>query len=151
MEVIFLRDVKGVGRRHDVKDVAAGYARNFLFPNKLAETATPVTLKKLAAIQAETSKNEKEFAKKVEKIIGNLNERTLEFHLKTGEDGSVFGSVNKDAILTALRDSGYVTKERVEIELARPLKELGEHKIAIHFKNGASGEIRIIVKPEQAR
>lgn len=148
MKIIFLHDLRGAGKKHDVKDVADGYARNFLFPNKLAEPATPDALKKLAATKDELAKNEKEFAKRVQAIIGALAEKSLEFFLKTGEDGSVFGSVNKDAILAALRSAGLITKERAELELARPIKSLGEHKIPVRFKNGASGEVKIIIRPQ---
>ena len=149
MRVIFLQDVRNVARRHDVRDVADGYARNFLFPNKLAEPATATALKKLEALKSEIGKNEKEFAERVEKIVGELKEKSLEFFLKTDAKGSVFGSINKDAVLQALRDSGLVTKERVEIKLERPIKELGEHKMPLRFKNGAEAELKIIVRPQE--
>jgi large subunit ribosomal protein L9 len=148
MKVIILQDIKGVGKKHDVKDVADGYARNFLLPNKLAEIATPSALKQLEVKKSETDKNEQEFKKRVEELLRQMSGRALEFFLKTDETGSVFGSVNKDAILKALRDTGLVTKERVEIELAHPLKEFGEHKIGIRFRNGMSGEIKITIRPQ---
>ncbi|MBU6500967.1 MAG: 50S ribosomal protein L9 [Patescibacteria group bacterium] len=149
MKVIFLQDVKGIGRRYDVKEVADGYARNFLFVNKFAEPATETSLQKIKTLKKEADKNEKGFAKHVDAIIRELKERSLEFHLKTGADGSVFGSVNKDAILKALRNTGITTNERVDIELAHPLKELGEHKIIIRFKNGAEGYIKILIRSEE--
>ena len=149
MKVIFLQDVKNVAKCHDVKDVADGYARNFLLPNKLAELVTPAALKKLEALKAEARQSEKEFAERVEKIVGELKEKTLEFSLKADESGKTFGSVNKDAVLKALRDSGLITKERVEIKLEHPIKELGEHKIPIRFKNGKETELKIVVRPEQ--
>jgi len=156
MKIIILQDVKGIGKKHDIKDAADGYARNFLLPNKLAKIATPAALKELEILKSEEGKNEQEFNKRVQEILRQTSERALEFHLKTdpsplpkGEGPrSVFGSVNKDAILKALRDAGIVTKERVEIELAHPLKEFGEHKVAIRFRNGMSGEIKIIIQPQ---
>jgi len=148
MKVILSQDVKGTGKKYDIKEVADGYARNFLLPNKLAEIATPSSLKELEIRKSETDKNKQEFKKRVEELLRQMNERALEFFLKTDEVGSVFGSVNKDAILKALRDAGLVTKERVEIELAHPLKEFGEHKIGIRFRNGMSGEIKVTIQPQ---
>lgn len=148
MKVIFLQDVKNVAKRHDMKDVADGYARNFLFPKKLAEQATPTALKELAVLREKIAKGEHEFEKRVEELKRRIGEQTLEFYLKADEGGSVFGSVNKDTILSALRDSGLITKERVEIKLERPIKEFGEHKIPLRFKNGSEAELKIIVRPQ---
>jgi large subunit ribosomal protein L9 len=148
MKIILLQDIKGVGKKYDAKDVADGYARNFLLPNKLAEIATPSSLKELEIRKSEMNKNEQESKKHTEELLRQMKERTLEFFLKTDEAGSIFGSVNKDAILKALRDAGLVTKERVEIELTHPLKEFGEHKIGIRFRNGMSGDIKVIIRPQ---
>ena len=149
MKVIFLQDVRNVGKKFDVKDVSDGYARNFLFPNNLAKLATPAAQKELEMLKSRTDKGEQEFKKRTEELLRVMNERTLEFFLKTDAVGSVFGSVNKEDILKALRDTGLVSKERVEVELERPLKEFGERKINIRFRNGVEGEIRVIVRPQQ--
>ncbi|MDP2598516.1 MAG: 50S ribosomal protein L9 [Candidatus Liptonbacteria bacterium] len=146
MKIILLQDSRGIGRKNDVKDVSDGYARNFLFPSKLAEPATDAALKKLEKMKAMLNEDEAKFKRHVEELKGAMGARTLEFFLKTGGDGSVFGSVNKESILAALRDTGLITKERVDIELERPIKELGEHKIKIRFKNGIEGEIKIVIK-----
>ncbi len=148
MKVIFLQDVKSVAKRYDVKDVASGYARNFLLPKKLAEQATPAALKELAALREKAAAEAHEFEKRVEELKRKIGGQALEFYLKADESGSVFGSVNKEAILSALRDSGLITKERVEIKLERPIKELGEYKITVRFKNGGEAELRIIVRPQ---
>lgn len=148
MKIILLQDVRGVGIKHDVKDVADGYARNFLFPNKLAEPATPAALKKLEGLKAEMDKDEKELIKKLQEAARKINETALEFQLKTGEDGSVFGSITKEQILKAVRDAGFVTKERVDVELDQPIKKLGEHKVAVDLKKGIKAELKIIVRQE---
>lgn len=148
MKVIFLQDVRSIGKKFDAKDVSDGYARNFLFPNKLAELATPAALKKLEAADAQQSKNEVELKKRTEEIIRLMKDRALEFILKSDEVGSVFGSVTKEAILSAMRDAGLITKERVEIELDRPIKEFGERTLKVRFRNGIEGELKIIVRPE---
>ena len=147
MKVIFLEDVRNVGRRYEVKDVADGYARNFLFPNKLAEPATPGALKKLEALKAAQEKDERELLARLHEIARTLKETKLEFELKADKTGAVFGSVNKESILKALRDHGFITKERVELELKYPIKEIGEHTVVVDLKKGVKAELRIVVKP----
>jgi large subunit ribosomal protein L9 len=149
MRVIFLEDVKNVARRYEIKDIADGYARNFLFPNSLARLATPSAMKELEILKEKARREDEEFKKRVEELVRKMNERALEFRLKTDEAGSVFGSVNKEAILRALRDSGLITKERVEIKLSRPIKEFGEHKVPVRFKDGNEAELKIIVRAEK--
>lgn len=150
MKIILLQDVRSVGIKYDVKDVAAGYARNFLFPNKLAEPATPGAFKRLEAFRAEMNKNEAELVKKLQEIARKIRETALEFTLKTDKDGSVFGSITKEQILKAMRDAGFLTKERAEIELERPIKELGGHKVAVDLKKGIKAELKIVVRSEAA-
>lgn len=149
MQIILLQDVRGVGRRYDVKETKDGYARNFLFPNKLAEPATPGGLKKLEAMKAEVGKNEEELKKRLEEIARKTNETALEFKLKTDEKGAVFGSVTKEMILKAMRDAGFITKERVSVELDWPIKELGEHKLKIRLPKNIEAELKIVVRREE--
>ncbi len=149
MKIIFLQDVRGKGKRGEIKDVNDGYARNFLFPNKLAEPATGGALKKLEASKARLEKENEDLKKHVDELLRKINERALEFTLKSDDEGTVFGSVTKEAILKALRDAGLVTKERVEIEVDRPIKAFGEHKIPFRFRSGITGELKILVLPEK--
>lgn len=146
MKVILLEDVRKVGKRHEVKDVADGYARNFLFPNKLAEPATPAAMKKHAASLAERERGDAELHARLEEIARKLGDTTLEFELKADATGALFGSVNKESILKALREHGLVTKERVEMELDRPIKEPGEYIVPVGLKKGVTATLRVKVK-----
>src|SRR5579872_4729452 len=104
MQIILLEDVRGVGLKHDIKEVRDGYARNFLFPNKLAERATPSSLKKLEEMKATHDAKEIELKKHLEEIARRITDMRIQFELKRGKDGSIFGSVNKEAVLKALRE-----------------------------------------------
>lgn len=148
MKVILLEDVRGVGKRFEVKDVSDGYARNFLFPNKLAKAATPSSLKELETLKSKLDREELEFRKRIETLARKIGEISLEFYLKTDKTGSVFGSVSKEMVLKALREHDIVSKERVEIILDRPLKEFAEHKIRVNLKKGIETELKIIVRPQ---
>jgi len=145
MKVIFLQDVKGLGRKYDVKNVSDGYARNFLFPKNLAEPATPAAEAKIAKMRAEHEKDETALAKRLHEIARTLSDTALQFELDADESGSIFGSVNKEAISKALREHGFVTNERVEITLDHPIKKVGEYVVPIDLKKGVEAKVKIIV------
>lgn len=148
MKVIFLQDVRNVGHKHDVKDVSDGYARNFLFPNKLAEAATPGALKKIEEMKAVQTENEAAIIKELHEVKRQIESVTLEFALKTDKSGAPFASVNKDTILSALRDHKFITTERVGIELKYPIKEFGPHMVEIDLKKGVIAKLKISVVKE---
>jgi large subunit ribosomal protein L9 len=148
MKIILTEDVRGVGKKFDVKEVNDGYARNFLFPNKLAEQATLGALKKLDAMRAEHDKNEALLIAHLKGIAAKIDAMKLEFDVKVDASGAVFGSVNKESILKALREHQLVSTERVEIELKYPLKEVGEYKIPIDLKKGVTATLRVVVAAE---
>jgi large subunit ribosomal protein L9 len=148
MQVILLQDVRGVGKKDEIKEVRDGYARNFLFPNTLAERATVTSLKKLHDAQAEHSAKETELLKHLETIARNIAAMTIQFDLKKGKDGSIFGSVNKEAISKALREHKLVGKEHADISLDHPIKEPGSYTVVIDLKKGITAKLKIIVKAE---
>lgn len=149
MKIILLGDVRNIGQKHDVKDVSDGYARNFLFANKLAKPATAGALKELETLKNRVRKNEAELLKHLEEAARKLRETALEFTLKTDAAGSIFGSVTKEAILKAMREHELVRKERVGVELDHPIKEFGEHKIPVALGQGIVSEIKVIVRPQK--
>lgn len=146
MKVILLEDARRIGKKFEVKEVSDGYARNFLFPNKLAEPATAAALKKLDAMKAEHEKGDAELRARLHEIAHKLADTKLEFELKADDSGALFGSVNKESILKALREHGIVTKERVDIDLKYPIKEVGEFSVPVDLKKGVVAEVKIVVK-----
>ena len=146
MKVILLEDVRNVGRKFEVKEVSDGYARNFLFVNGLAESATPGALKKLEAQKVEHEKADHELHTRLTEIARKITDTKLEFELAADKTGALFGSVNKESILKALREHGLITKERVDIDLKYPIKEAGEYKVPIDLKKGVSATPTVIVK-----
>jgi large subunit ribosomal protein L9 len=146
MKIILLEDVRKVGKKFDVKEVSDGYARNFLFVNGLAEPATQGALKKLETMKAEHDKVDKELRAHLTELARKITDTKLEFELAADKSGTIFGSVNKESILKALREHGLVTKERVEIDLKYPIKEAGEHKVPVDLKKGVTADLTVIVK-----
>ncbi len=148
MKIILLEDVRGLGKKFEIKEVSDGYARNFLLPNKLVESATPGALKKLDALKAEHDKNETELLERLREVAKKINETKIEFTMKVDKSGAVFGSINKESILKALREQRLVTTERVEIDLKYPLKELGEYTVPLDLKKGVAAVLKVVIVAE---
>lgn len=130
----------------DIKEVSDGYARNFLFPKKMAIPATSEAIKNTERIRVEKEKESQEFSKNIKRISEELSGKKIRFFLKADENGKLFGSVNKDAILKALRENRFVSKERPEIKIEHPFKELGEYEIEIHLQKGIKTKLKISIE-----
>jgi len=146
MKVILLQDVRTIGKKHEVKEVSDGYARNFLFVNRLAEPATSGALAKLEKMKSASEAEDQELAKRLQGIARELNEIGLQFELEADEHGSVFGSVNKDAILKALREHGFVRNEHVVVTLEHPIKKVGDYVVPVDLKKGITANLKVVVK-----
>jgi len=150
MKVIFLKDVKNVGKKFDVKNVSDGYARNFLFSQGLAKIATEEAIKNLEAQKAAALKEEEKNKSGLIALAKNLESREFEFKVKTGEKGEVFGSVNKEDIKTRIyadmkTDIHGYSKDNFELELERPIKKLGERRVEINLGKGIKANLKINV------
>lgn len=140
-----MEDVRGIGKKNDVKNVSDGYARNFLFPQRLARAADKQGVSEVSAV----IKNEKETEDRLRVLARRISERELLFRLRADkENGSVFGSVNKEDILKGLRDADLLTKDRVEIKIPKPIKELGVHEAEVRFPKGITAKLKIRIDAE---
>ena len=142
MKIIFLKDVKNVGRRGEIKEVSDGYAKNFLLPQGIAKLATAEVINNINQARIAI---ENEVAKEKEKIKQLESEEKLEFKLKTGKKGEVYGSVTREEIIKTLRQKNY---SDIEVLLQKPLKQVGEHAVDISYGKNAIGKINIVIKPE---
>jgi len=146
MRVLFLKDVSGSGRKGEIKDVKDGYARNFLIPRGLAKMATDSVEKKIQNERSQKEDQKKKRKEKLEKILKEIQKKGLEFSLKAGEGGSVFGSVTKKDIENALKKTWNVD---ATADLSSNLKELGDHKISVSLEKLVKGEIVVSILPEK--
>ena len=142
MKIIFLKDLKNIGRRGEIKEVSDGYAKNFLLPRGIAELATTEIINNINQARIST---EKEVAKKQEKIKRLTSEVILEFKLKTGKKGETYGSVTQEDIIEALQQENYGD---IEVQLLKPLKQIGEHAVDISYGNNTTGKLNIVINPE---
>jgi len=135
MKVIMLKDVRGVGQHHEVKNVADGYAINFLFPKKLAEPATEAKVKQLAdqkqAHEAEALKQEEELNKKIISLRG----KRVTVSARATEKGGLFKSITAKDIGKAILAEHKVEIPESAIHQPEHVKTVGEHPVALSNKN----------------
>ncbi len=138
MKVVLLQDVKGIGRRNEVKSVSDGYARNFLFPRKFAILADTEGLGK----KAESDIQERALLDEFEKEREKLKNTALTFTVKVGSKGEVFSSVPASAIEKALREKGF---NEAKVELNHALRDLGVHEVEVSLGRGIKAKVKVIV------
>jgi large subunit ribosomal protein L9 len=138
MKVLLLQDVRGVGRKNEVKEVTDGYARNFLIARKLAVAANEQAMK----YKSEVDANEQALIKKYQTLAEKIGKESFELSVKTGGKGEVFGSVTKEDIRKHLSERGFTEGEVV---LPKPIKSTGEHLVEINFGKGIVGKLKVIV------
>lgn len=149
MRVILKLEVAGLGRPGDIKDVADGYAQNFLLPRGLAIEATAGEMKVLArARDAKRAKQDRAHAD-AEELAKRLSETTLIFRLKAGEQGKTFGSVTSKDIAEALQREHNVDVDKTQVHLPDPLKSLGVHKVEIRLLTDVRPNVTVAIEPDR--
>jgi len=131
MKVILLQDIQKVGKKYDIKEVASGYATNFLIPKKLAETATAKKEKGMEVKRAERKAEQKIQDDLLDKNIDALGKVSIEIREKTNDKGHLFKGIHKEEIVRALKEQAHIDLNPEHIVLEQPLKETGEFKIGV--------------------
>jgi len=148
MKIILLQDVEKLGKKFDVKEVADGHARNFLFPQGLAKPASKENMDWLL--------NQKELAEKIAgeelKQIGlaaaRLDGLELEIFVRVGDKGQLFEKVNINKIIGVLKEKGFNVNKN-QIDLKQEIDELGDFEAKVKFEHGLESQIKIIVAEEK--
>ena len=148
MEVILREDVEKVGARGSVVKVADGYARNFLLPKRLAVAATDANKKIVEQEREAHLRREAKSASDAQGLSQSLENVTLTFHQKVGENNQLFGSVTAKDIADALEAQKFHI-ERRKIQLDEPIRTLGEHQVSLRLHRDVSIDIKVVVEPEQ--
>lgn len=149
MKVILIQDVPDLGHEGDIKNVAPGYARNFLIPNKLAVVATPGQIKALQAQRKAQQEREARLAAQAAVLAKKMAEITLVFEAKAGPTGRLYGSVTTADIAEALSKELGVRLEKRNI-LSDPLRQVGEHIIPVRISRTVQAQLRVLIKGEGA-
>src|SRR4051812_26905918 len=147
MQIILQENVEKLGTRGEVVTVAAGYARNYLLPRKLALEASPANLRRLEKIRATLSKRtatEKDEAQKQAALLGGV---IVGLARKSGENEQLFGSVTAADLSEALAKQGFQVDKR-RIQLDEPIKQLGEAIVNVKLVHDVTAQFKVIVTRE---
>lgn len=142
MKVIFLKDVKGQGKKDEIKEVKDGYGMNFLIKNGYAVMATECGVKRLHTEQEENRLQEQLNINECQLIKQKLEKLKLKFKVKTGKTDQVFGSISTKAIADELKKFGYTIDKR-KIKLDYPLSSLGFHEVEIELHKEVIAKIKV--------
>ena len=145
MKIVLLKDIPGVGRKHEVKNVSDGYALNFLIPKKVAEIATANAIGR-----AERMKSEEGMEKKIQedlllKNLASLKDVVIEITGKANEKGHLFAGIHAESIVKALKAQKGIDVLPEFLALEKNIKELGEHEIPVRVQD-KTGSFKLIVR-----
>lgn len=149
MKVVFLKDVARVGRAGEVKEVADGYAKNFLFPKKLALPATPSSIKMAEAQLKKEDQEQQRHAEELVEVARQLEGLSLDFKMKVMEEGRLYGSIRDTQIAEELKRLTGIDIERTRIELLEPIRQLGSYELTIRLGRDLAPKVKVVVTGEE--
>lgn len=146
MKVILLENVVGLGRAGDIKTVKDGYARNFLFPMKMAEIASRGRENHLARIATKLAEKAKKFHEDAVSLKETLEKESVEIKTKAGEEGKLFGSITSADIASALKVKGFdIDKKKILLD---HIKTIGDYTARIKLDEGVAASLSVKVLAE---
>jgi large subunit ribosomal protein L9 len=148
MQVILRQDVEKVGLRGEVVDVAAGFARNYLLPRRLAEPASPGRVAELEKIAASRSRHEAQSFEQAQELVEKLEAAELRFDVQAGETGTLFGSVTATDVAERVWQELRVRVDRRKLDLPESIKRIGRYQIPVELFTDVTATLRVAVVPE---
>lgn len=143
MKLVLLQDVKNIGKKGSLVDVADGYARNFLLPKKLAAPATDGVIKSLDKEAADLKAKKVREKEQAQELAQLLNSQVLQIPVRLGENGKLFGSVTSADIVQAVKKQFGQSLDKKSLQLKDPLKALGEHAVPAKLHTDVVAQLRI--------
>ncbi len=147
MKIILLQDVKGQGKKGEVKDVNEGYARNFLIKKGLAEVATANKLNEISQKKSAADFHKAEEIKATQQLAGNINGKLFVVKIKAGQGGKVFGSVTAADVAEAMQRDGFEVDKK-KVVLTQPIKTVGVFDVDLKLMEGIGAKIKVSVESE---
>jgi large subunit ribosomal protein L9 len=148
MQVILREDVDKVGLRGEVVDVAAGFARNYLLPRRLAEPAAPGRVAELEKLAASRTRHEAQSFEQAQELVQKLESAELRFDVQAGETGTLFGSVTATDIADRVWETQRVRIDRRKLDLPESIKRIGRYEVPVELFQDVTGTLRLAVVPE---
>ena len=149
MKIIFLKDVKGQGKKGEIKEVAEGYAQNFLIKNGFARPATAGTVKEMQVFKQSENKRKEEELNEAKKLAKTLEETTVTITAKAGEGGRLFGAVTSKQIAEELLKNKKIKLDKRKILLDDPIRNLGYTHISVKLHPEVVATLKVQVTEEK--
>ena len=148
MKVILIKDIRDLGSVGDIKEVADGYARNFLIPRKYVEAATKNAIRQAEELKIKKEKRAKENLEKAEGVAEKLKGVSVIIKSKTDKSGKLYAAIKGEEISKALKDKGFkIDKNKIVIK--ETIKEMGDYEVAVSFDHGLEVEIGVVVESDK--
>jgi large subunit ribosomal protein L9 len=144
-QAILLQDVESLGERGDVVDVSPGYLRNFLLPRKLAESATPASIRVAAERRERADQAQRDAQERAQENASLLSRTVLTIPQQAGEDGRLFGSVTPQDIADAIRDARGIRVDRRKIHLEEPIRHTGTYMVVVEVADEVTATVKTMV------
>ncbi len=145
MKVILLQDIQGTGKKNQILNVSDGYARNFLFPKKWAMEATPAAVREVERRDEQERAREMARRQEAEALAASLKDKVVLLQAKSGEKGRLYGSVTGQEIADALNVQHGIVLDKRRIELAEPIRTVGDSEITVSLYSGVKIQMTVRV------
>jgi len=151
MKVVFLQDVTNVASAGDVKKVADGYARNYLFPKQLAVLATPAEMQKLESRRKADARRQSTEEQEAQSFAQVLEALTVGIKVRAGTKDRIYGSVTSAAIAKELKRLTGQDIDKHTIEIEEPIKVLGSHKVSLRLTRNVTATVSVMVEAKEVK
>ena len=148
MKVILLADIKNVGKKDEIINASDGYARNFLFPKKLAVPADKENMAKLKSRENSKQYKKDQEREKAQEVADKLSKVMIKVKVKVGESGRIFGGVSSKEIAEILKKEHNIEIDKKKVDLKEAIKVLGITTVKIKLYEGIYGSVKVDVLPE---
>ncbi len=146
MKVILLKDVKGTGKKGDIKDVSDGHARNFLIPRGLAKEATSSSIKEHNAQEKSAKKRIEEDTKNANELKAKLESHKFVFTVKAGDSGKLFGAITNKEIAEKIKTDLGIDVDKKKVVISGGIKSTGSHDVVVKLYREISAKIVVEVQ-----
>lgn len=146
MRVLLLKDVKGLGHAGEIKEVAGGYANNYLFPNKLVTLVTDGAVSQVKQAKEVTQRKLERKETEAKSLAAKLDGRIVVFKARSGEGDRLYGSITNADVAEALSKAAGVPVDRKYVVLEHPIKALGEHRVTLKIASGLAAAVTVVVE-----
>ena len=148
MKVILLADVKGTGKKEQIVNVSDGYARNFLFPKKLAVEATSSAMNAVQRAKAAEDHRENLRRQEAMETADRLRDKVITLTARAGEKGRLYGSITGQEVADALEQQHGIKVEKRKVELSEPVRAVGDYEASVWLYSGITVPMKVTVKAE---